>query len=1144
MGVISLKQTRLPYTHGIEVELQILNDDGSWISGETIVDIFNDVITKAKEIIEELAEKAEVPIIKERFLGLKIVEKDPKKGTKIVVKYKLKDGNVKEFDIMSRDPHIATVTYILEVVTPPCDYLEELAWWVHVLVSSAEKALPAEKGVILVSTGLNPTLEYFKGLSFGEHHHILGPEIPSEEKLAVYNLLRNFIPHIIALTVNSPIVAGKPTDEIRELPDGRIRAPRCIRSIRLQRNCAQLGPCSDREYIPYMVRESPEEFAHSVNRDPPRMVDMYPFTDYGTIELRCVDTQLSIPRRIGIAAIIQAIALKASKLYKAGKQIPDVGKKSIISNRERAVSAGLWGRFEKPENLEKIDPEFAAYYSYKIGADGRPDTSKVNRYLADAVEGLIAYIKDELDELDLIDNEFLQPLFVSVFGSSTVEPRTTTADFQLIEYYATGNNVKALLRKLVNITEDCSTNWLYDPLSGIPHLPGWLRWWTEINVDIDLKTPTVFTGNDVLFTVKINNGSTISLSNVAVQISVQNGEKETVFSDTIPVGNIPAGEIVPVERSFSTHDGSSSYVILAVAKIGTREIKFQRSVNTYRVKCSIKPEVDHIIPKMKTLIPFKASIWTNYPEDQNIIAEIKCITSSGELLAEDKFKFVLPKEGKEVFDHEKLNKIKISPEDSVGLKRCHLELYVKDEFGNIFTQTRSDNFYVSFRGPQISISYDMPSKIVNPDIDKINVELFVNSHSKISPSELEITVYYSIGKSSKKLLEVLHIDKIPDTISVEVPIPKSEESLELYLYSHVKYKGQKISVIQSPPILISQLQEIQIESIYCPSSIYKNSQFNVGARVKFPSNNKETADVILGIRTPSGSNIILEQNKVVHSGELYITFGLINPWNIVSNFEYFTIYVAIKKKNKIVDIKQQRINVIHKKEINLDVKFSKIKTEVTIGSEITNLIQIKNNSEINADVKVTYKIYEMSGHIIHQESHIVKLNGFDEKFVPLQILIPVFLKPGKYNLTISIESDEAIIKSYMTTFNVMKMDGEAITINFRFESIRGEPYLTLLPSGKLIHVFIDVYSRITLKGKISLDLLLKHKKEIIDTLSIELNPLEENKRIVIGPLDWTVPYVEDTDMFVFEPVLRINNNRVSPELIKVENNQIRIFSLV
>ncbi|MHA2323442.1 MAG: glutamate-cysteine ligase family protein [Candidatus Thorarchaeota archaeon] len=174
---------------------------------------------------------------------------------------------------------------------------------------------------------MNPTQEYLRNLSFGEHHHILSPSIDEKTKIAVYNMIRNFLPHLIALSVNSPFENKKPSDEVIVTDDGRVRAPRCKRSIRLFRNTTQMGPTNEFELIPYLRGTDKEAFARHVNRSYARMVDMYPFTDYGTIEIRVFDTQLSIPRRMGLALLLQALALKAKKMVELGETIPDVGPK-------------------------------------------------------------------------------------------------------------------------------------------------------------------------------------------------------------------------------------------------------------------------------------------------------------------------------------------------------------------------------------------------------------------------------------------------------------------------------------------------------------------------------------------------------------------------------------------------------------------------------------------------------------------------------------------------------------------------------------------------------------------------------------------------------------------------------------------------
>ena len=47
-------------------------------------------------------------------------------------------------------------TFILELVTPPCQYAEELAYWAGTLFNVAKVVLP--KQLHIMSTAINPTL--------------------------------------------------------------------------------------------------------------------------------------------------------------------------------------------------------------------------------------------------------------------------------------------------------------------------------------------------------------------------------------------------------------------------------------------------------------------------------------------------------------------------------------------------------------------------------------------------------------------------------------------------------------------------------------------------------------------------------------------------------------------------------------------------------------------------------------------------------------------------------------------------------------------------------------------------------------------------------------------------------------------------
>jgi len=459
-------EMELPFPHGIEVELQVIRKDGSWIRGENILDVFDKIVASAKGLLDKKIRSSSVVSVREKY-GHSSQTEEGERGSRVVATYQDPSGNLKEYTLLGHDPNVTSLTWILEVATPPCTTLEELAWWIQTLIAISYESLPKDSQAILVSTGLNPTQEYLRNLSFGEHHHILSPSISEQTKIAVYNTIRNFIPHIIALSVNSPFENKAPSDEITVDDEGRVRAPRCKRSIRLFKNTTQMGPTNEFELIPYIVDSDKEAFAKHVNRSYARMVDMYPYTDYGTIELRVSDTQLSIPRRMGIALILQALALKAKRMIEQGELIPDAGAKSLASNRASAVSAGLWGPFHPSEGSD----EYHTIYNHQITDNGEINSSRRNRFMGDAIISMFYLIRDELEELNIVENPFMQALLASVFGSDFSLPRTTGADFQLDVYAKSDFNMVVLLKQLAEVTRECSTNWLYDPIEGTPHLP-------------------------------------------------------------------------------------------------------------------------------------------------------------------------------------------------------------------------------------------------------------------------------------------------------------------------------------------------------------------------------------------------------------------------------------------------------------------------------------------------------------------------------------------------------------------------------------------------------------------------------------------------------------------------------------------------
>jgi hypothetical protein len=474
--------TPLPFTHGIEMELIIADDNGDYPPGDEMVFRMKEIVKDAIKIMDDILYGGRsnfLPVpdyIRQKVLARPWGRDDIEKGYAMNIRYALGGSSV-DIDAFARDGNVTAITYILELVTPPCEYVEELAYWASTLFLLAKATLP--KDLHIIASAINPaTKEYMRGVSQADHSH-LGTFESELEKIQAYCMIRNFIPHIIALTCNSPILNNKPTDVVKVI-NGRITAPNCVRSLRLKNNTTMLSNNDPNHFIPYLTssdQNSMNYFLQVVQKaslEDGRFQDVFPFTDWGTIEVRISDAQISICRRIGIALLLQAMCYKARKLLAKGVWVPDAGSAAIATNRKAAIERGLIALF-KPQNLTyeqlaQYDPAFAEQY---LGPRNQPI-----RYMMQAVQRMFFYLKDELKEIGFLYSPFMKPLLQSVFGSvSYAEPPITEAEYQLSLYkYKLDNGENPnILYDLIYFTIQYCQDPLNNPLTGVLTLPKEMR---------------------------------------------------------------------------------------------------------------------------------------------------------------------------------------------------------------------------------------------------------------------------------------------------------------------------------------------------------------------------------------------------------------------------------------------------------------------------------------------------------------------------------------------------------------------------------------------------------------------------------------------------------------------------------------------
>src|ERR1700731_1188015 len=167
-------------------------------------------------------------------------------------------------------------------------------------------------------------------LIFGLHVHIGIPD--REVAIAVMNQARYFLPHLYALSVNSPFWLGQDTG---------LKAYRQMIFERFPRTgipdpFESLSEYED--YLKLLVTTNCIDNAKKIWWD----IRLHPFFD--TLEFRICDAQSRVDDTIALAALMQAIVLKLQKLRRYNVTFRSYPRRLIDENRWRASRYGIDGK--------------------------------------------------------------------------------------------------------------------------------------------------------------------------------------------------------------------------------------------------------------------------------------------------------------------------------------------------------------------------------------------------------------------------------------------------------------------------------------------------------------------------------------------------------------------------------------------------------------------------------------------------------------------------------------------------------------------------------------------------------------------------------------------------------------------------------
>jgi len=250
---------------------------------------------------------------------------------------------------------------VLEISTEPCANAREAGEQLRALRSQVSRTA-AEKGLVIGASGTHPFARWEdqrivarpryrdlvsalrfvarQELIFGVHVHV-GVDGP-EKAIHVTNGLRVHIPVLLALSANSPFwradstgLASTRTPIFRAFP--RVGIPPTYK-----------GWADYERRIEFMVGARViEDYTYLWH-------DVRPHPNFGTVEIRVMDSQTRIEHTVGLAALVQGLVKELCEHFESGQELARYPFEMLDENKWLAARHGLDGELVDLPGDERV----------------------------------------------------------------------------------------------------------------------------------------------------------------------------------------------------------------------------------------------------------------------------------------------------------------------------------------------------------------------------------------------------------------------------------------------------------------------------------------------------------------------------------------------------------------------------------------------------------------------------------------------------------------------------------------------------------------------------------------------------------------------------------------------------------------------
>src|SRR5438067_1910781 len=267
------------------------------------------------------------------------------------------EGEKRLKDEIKREMHEA----VIEVGTPICTDVEHARREVTRLRREIIN-LVRESGLRIAASGTHPISHWASvpitsnerydqivydlqmvaraNLIFGLHVHVAIED--KETRIQVMNAARYFLPHVFALSVNSPFWCGQNTGWKSYRAKVFERFPRTGIPDSFRSNS------EFEEYVQFLIRTNCIDNAKKI------WWDMRPHPFFPTLEYRICDVPMRVDETICIAALFQAITYKLWTLYRRNMGWRLYRRMLLNENKARAARFGIQGKLIDFSRMEEV----------------------------------------------------------------------------------------------------------------------------------------------------------------------------------------------------------------------------------------------------------------------------------------------------------------------------------------------------------------------------------------------------------------------------------------------------------------------------------------------------------------------------------------------------------------------------------------------------------------------------------------------------------------------------------------------------------------------------------------------------------------------------------------------------------------------